>query len=64
MNESCADCGTRGNICCDSDGVERCTLCSYARWQVQMSAGQKAMADAHIAYAKRHAPHLLTPWLD
>jgi hypothetical protein len=28
----CADCSTVGNVCRDSDSVERCTPCSYAHF--------------------------------
>lgn len=30
----------------------------------QMSPGQQAMAAAQVAWARRRAPHLLTPWFD
>ncbi len=29
-----------------------------------LSPGHLAMAQAHVAWAQRKAPHLLTPWLD
>jgi hypothetical protein len=34
----CADCGTRGNITRDADGVHRCGLCSKAAFDRAMDA--------------------------
>ena len=32
-HSACAGCGTRGNVCRDSDGIARCHECSYAAWR-------------------------------
>lgn len=34
---NCQDCGTRGNVCMDSDGVYRCHGCSGHAFQVRVS---------------------------
>jgi hypothetical protein len=35
---ACADCGTRGNVCRDGDGVDRCRGCSRVAWMAALGS--------------------------
>jgi len=45
---ACADCGTRGNVCHDSDGVPRCSACSFATHRARSPEPPKAVYDLPI----------------